>query len=458
VYQPRWAFAAERCKVTARPRGRAAAAGLLRPVWLERSGLAVEHWGWGERAWSSRPSLEQSPDAQRNRDAFMPGARNVGIDPRTFRKIADVYRRRHGLELVVATPAGQAVLSARGRRPLNTRPWRQARRLAVSEAERWGEASVVYGPDHHLVWAVPLMCNQKVLGGLVAEVPEERVLSGRAGPNLFDSRRACTDLRLLAEEHNLTNAALLERRRAECRHEQLRAEAIHDLKLASSYQLRQAYLNDEPELIAAIRAGDRGAARAVLNRLLAAIHFHTGERFELTKTFFMELVATACRTAVEAGGDPEQLLGTNFASISELARVKTLEQLAPWLHQTLERILDCLQAHRFSTDAVLLSRAVEYLQQHFTERLTRDQVARVAHLSPSHFSRQFRRYTGLTFTEALTRLRVQRAAELLVRTDKPLSLIALECGFSDQSYFTKAFRRVMGETPGRYRRRQSEVG
>ncbi|HID23423.1 MAG TPA: AraC family transcriptional regulator, partial [Planctomycetaceae bacterium] len=324
--------------------------------------------------------------------------------------------------------------------------------MAVHESLRWGDPSVIYAPEHHLIWAVPLMHNAEVLGGLVAAVPETRLFPARDGRAAMDVRKACADLRRLAEKHNLTNAALLQQRREQYRHEQLRAQAIHELKLASSFDLRRAYLHDEPELIAAIRAGDRGAARAVLNRILSAIHYHTGERFELTKSFFMELVATVCRTAVEAGGDPEQLLGTNFACIAQLSRIHTLEELAPWLHQTLERVLDNLYRHRFSTHTALLARAVDYLQQHFAEDIRRDDVARVAHLSPSHFSRLFRRHTGQTFTEVLVRLRIRRATELLSHTDKPIALVAAESGFSDQSHFTKTFRKLMGVTPRQFRK------
>jgi AraC-like DNA-binding protein len=59
--------------------------------------------------------------------------------------------------------------------------------------------------------------------------------------------------------------------------------------------------------------------------------------------------------------------------------------------------------------------------------------------------------TGWSFTELLTRLRVDRACQLLVRTDAPLAQIALECGFGDQSYFTRVFRKRTGQTPGGYR-------
>jgi len=100
---------------------------------------------------------------------------------------------------------------------------------------------------------------------------------------------------------------------------------------------------------------------------------------------------------------------------------------------------------------VLLARALEFMETHLADDLTREQTARVAGLSPSHFSHLMRAKTGWSFTELLTRLRVDRACQLLVRTDAPLAQIALECGFGDQSYFTRVFRKRTGRTPGDYR-------
>ena len=60
---------------------------------------------------------------------------------------------------------------------------------------------------------------------------------------------------------------------------------------------------------------------------------------------------------------------------------------------------------------------------------------------------------GENFTEALNRMRVDRAAEILARTDRSLCLVAMDCGFGDQSYFTKVFRRYLRVTPREYRLR-----
>jgi transcriptional regulator GlxA family with amidase domain len=68
-----------------------------------------------------------------------------------------------------------------------------------------------------------------------------------------------------------------------------------------------------------------------------------------------------------------------------------------------------------------------------------------------HFVRAFKRSEGVTPHDYLVQCRVRRAQELMTGTDLPLSEIAVACGFSDQSHYTRQFRARVGITPSRYR-------
>lgn len=367
----------------------------------------------------------------------------LGLDGETYQLIAREYRRQWSVELLACRPDGVPVA---GDGPADAGAC-LVREQAIAEAVRWGEPTFQLAADGELVWAMPLMRNALLLGGLVARAPEALAL----GPDRPDLPRAATALRRLTEEHNLTNAALLESHRQAEGRERLRAEAIHALKTRPSFNLRQVYLLEEPDLVAAIRHGERGQARDVLNRLLVGIHHLAGDRLGLVKGLYLELVVTVCRTAVEAGGAPESLLETNLSAAARLAAVEGEDELAGWLRSALESALDAVESARRQGPAAQLAEAIRYLQEHYPERLTRDEVAAVAHLSPAHFSRQVKATFGRTFTELLTGLRVERAAEMLSRTDKPIAVVALATGFTDQSYFTKVFRRAKGRTPSDYR-------
>jgi AraC-like DNA-binding protein len=96
------------------------------------------------------------------------------------------------------------------------------------------------------------------------------------------------------------------------------------------------------------------------------------------------------------------------------------------------------------------------MQEHLMEDLTRDQTARMVGLSPSHFSHLVRAQLNSSFTDLLVRYRVDHAARLLTRTTSSIAEVALACGFPDQSYFTKVFKKQTGQTPLAYRHRTKE--
>jgi AraC family transcriptional regulator len=100
-----------------------------------------------------------------------------------------------------------------------------------------------------------------------------------------------------------------------------------------------------------------------------------------------------------------------------------------------------------------LRAAVEYIEGHLDAGLTLEQMAAAAHLSPCHFARRFKAATGLPPHQYVLARRVERAKQLL-QADGDLSLaeIAAFAGFSDQSQFSHHFKRVVGVTPGQFRR------
>jgi len=380
------------------------------------------------------------------------------LDAAAFAALAAEHRRLTRFPLVAVDAEGRFLAADPGHVPDCARSdaCRPARLLAVNEALRWGEPCVSCCPCGRALWAVPVMLNQRLCGGLVvAGVP-------LASPNRAGSldRRilgACRQLLDLATRHDLTNAALLATRRATASRERDRAEAIHELKDRFRDDIRSTYLHEEPALLAAIRRGERTEARRIINRVLVGIYAVGGNDTNLLKSLALELIVMMTRAAVQAGGDPAVILGLNYQSITALARIADQEALARWLCDILEQLIDAIKANTRHPNSVLLARALDFIEEHLADDLRREQVARAAGLSPSHFSHLMRAKTGWSFTELLTRLRIDRACHLLAHTAHPLARIAQDCGFSDQSYFTRVFRRRTGQTPGDYRSNRGAI-
>ncbi len=92
-----------------------------------------------------------------------------------------------------------------------------------------------------------------------------------------------------------------------------------------------------------------------------------------------------------------------------------------------------------------------YINAHYTEKLSLEQLAQNVFLSPSYLSHLFKDKVGLTFQEYLARVRLLEAVRLLEGTDDLIVHIAQACGFASTKAFNKAFRDFYGTTPGEYR-------
>jgi len=103
-------------------------------------------------------------------------------------------------------------------------------------------------------------------------------------------------------------------------------------------------------------------------------------------------------------------------------------------------------------------RARDAMDRAFAQPLEVPALARIAHVSPAHFSRQFRSTFGETPHRYLQRRRVERAMELLRETERPVTEICFDVGFNSLGTFSRTFRAIVGEPPTAYRTRFAGSG
>lgn len=117
-----------------------------------------------------------------------------------------------------------------------------------------------------------------------------------------------------------------------------------------------------------------------------------------------------------------------------------------------ERILTVRERRRIDRDSNRLKVALRHIERHYDQPLNVAILARIAGISAGYFAHLFKRLTGQSVNDHLTRFRIKQAERLLRESSATITEIALATGFSDASYFSRIFRRINGCSPSRYRR------
>jgi AraC-like DNA-binding protein len=372
-------------------------------------------------------------------------------DLKDFAALKKAYKKSWGIDLKLTGPDGKGHNDNNICLDYGLPECLEIRRLVITEALRWGEPVIKLCSRKRFLWGLPLMANRLVTGGVIAEISEDMVFPDDSGKPGLDIVKAAVDLLRLAGLYNLTNIDLLENKQAYYKKEELRAHSIQYFKTLGISEIRDMYSRIEPDLLLAIRQGNKKEARGHINTLLTAILHQAQGKFELIKGQFMELVTTMYRTAIELGGTADTLLGKNYASLVEFSKITCEEDLSFWLSNTLDTIMDSIHRHSLDSKPFQIQTAINYMKERLAEDITREDAARAACMSISHFSRQFKRHYGCCFSELLNRLRVDKARELLADSTQTIAEVAQGAGFNDQSYFNKVFRRYVSASPQQYR-------
>ncbi len=215
---------------------------------------------------------------------------------------------------------------------------------------------------------------------------------------------------------------------------------------AGAYPVEQ-----ERELLTKVKTGDVRAAKGVLNDLLGYVFFCEGGRMDTMKNRSLELCTLLSRTAIEAGAASAGVFRLSNQYLAALSAIDTLDALCHLLQEVVEAFMNAAFTVSGGPGHEAVRRAASIIAREYATPLTLDTVARRVGLTPAYLSHIFKMHTGVSFREYLSHVRVEESKRLLAATDYSLVDIAIAMGFSDQSYFTKVFKKYTGLTPKQYR-------
>lgn len=121
--------------------------------------------------------------------------------------------------------------------------------------------------------------------------------------------------------------------------------------------------------------------------------------------------------------------------------------------QHLSMVCNQIALQQKNAEPPVITRAKEFINTHQTEPLSLPQVAKAVNTSTFYFCKIFKKATGLNFTNYLSRIRIEKAKNLLLNPHLRISEIAYEIGFQSLTHFNRVFKKILGQSPTEYRSR-----
>ena len=168
------------------------------------------------------------------------------------------------------------------------------------------------------------------------------------------------------------------------------------------------------------------------------------ERGETAKVWLLEGQCRDLGKVEEAWFHSRVLTNTQYQAVVRLLAI---------FAQHLSIVGNQLLVQERTAEPPSITRARKFIDEHQAETLSLGQVAQAVNMSSFYFCKVFKKATGLNFTDYVSRVRIERAKNLLLNPNVRVTEVAYEVGFQTLTHFNRVFRKVTGESPSSYRSR-----
>jgi AraC-like DNA-binding protein len=189
------------------------------------------------------------------------------------------------------------------------------------------------------------------------------------------------------------------------------------------------------------------------DRYQEAVGIHCGYRLEAAHAHLQAGLERVTEALGGCGALDPRTLSEIVEALERSARdARTLSMLFAAYRLAIDQVARAVQRPSSELRDRKLRRAIAHVRRHYGEPLTLPGVARVAGFAPSYFSVLFKKREKTTFERYVRQLRIEKAKQLLTGTEMNMQQVAHLTGFGDRHYFARAFKQVVGITPGEHRR------
>lgn len=154
--------------------------------------------------------------------------------------------------------------------------------------------------------------------------------------------------------------------------------------------------------------------------------------------------------------DARTVLKKSYGTFQQLVRIESFQGAKSWLEHVREDLLAYIGKGDEWTCQRSIARARKYMEDNFNRELTLKEVADTINLTPSYFTTLLKRYTGQSYSEYITHIRIEKAKQLLEMSDGKVYEIGEQVGYQNVYYFNRVFKKMTGLSPGEYKKEASK--
>ena len=212
------------------------------------------------------------------------------------------------------------------------------------------------------------------------------------------------------------------------------------------------YLRRERRFLQYLRMADKKRADKLIPILFTDIEILGEHNMEQIRQMLGELMTVSSRALIEAGIEIDAISKLVRDHREHMGSFTHSDELFRYTYQIFDQLLESAYLLIKSQEHASIIKSVrKYIDDHYSEKITMEDVAASVSMSPSYLSALFKEKMSMTVHDYLIRVRIEKSIELLGRRDLSIKQVMQQCGIESQSYYNRIFKKMIGLTPGKYR-------
>lgn len=193
---------------------------------------------------------------------------------------------------------------------------------------------------------------------------------------------------------------------------------------------------------------DADGAKGVIDRFISDLYSLRSYAPSKVRMAAVEILHCLTRTARIYNVEFESIISSrDVHPVDALMNAETILDIRNWFDEFVDRLVKYISQTRSNTERSEITLVKHYIADHIQENITLDKAAKLSNISKCYFSSIFKKQVGESFTDYVNKVKMEKAKELLLESDLRTYEVAERVGISDESYFSKLFKKYIGITP-----------